>query len=194
MQRATQEVLRVHQHSRGITLVELMVTISIFVILLAVAMPSLARFINDTRVSSATNEFTNAVNLARSEAIKRGRLVTICRSANAEDEAPTCSTSSSGNYASDDWGVGWLVYVEKSANTKVGSFETGEEIVMRRGAFPEKIYATNSSKKYLTFNSRGEPVGMAGFGINWNFGGALTRQICMSRSGRVRVIKDVKEC
>ena len=145
-------------------------------------------------MSSATNEFTNAVNLARSEAIKRGRLVTICRSANAEDEVPACSTSTSGNYASDDWGVGWLVYVENSTNTKVGSFETGDEILMRRGAFPEKIYATNSSKKYLTFNSKGEPVGMAGFGINWNFGGALTRQICMSRSGRVRVIKDVKEC
>lgn len=172
-----------------------MVTIAVLAILAAVGIPEMSSVINDTRASSATNEFIAAVNLARSEAIKRGRLVTICRSVNAESGATACHTSSSNGRDSDDWGVGWLVYVESSSTTNVGTYEASEEVLLRHGALPANTKATNSNLKRITFNATGEPTGgMAGFRINFNYSGKNARQLCMARTGRIRVIRDETEC
>lgn len=72
MQRADFKLVVNRRISRGVTLVELAVVIAIVGILAAFSVPSMARFINDTRVSNATNELVNAINLTRMEAIKRG--------------------------------------------------------------------------------------------------------------------------
>ncbi|WP_151705124.1 GspH/FimT family pseudopilin [Nitrincola alkalilacustris] len=81
----------------GLTLVELMVTVSVLAVLLGVAAPSFVSTVQNSRATTLANAIVYAFNLARSEAVRRGDDITVCPSLNEE----TCS----GN----DWTVGWIV-------------------------------------------------------------------------------------
>jgi type IV fimbrial biogenesis protein FimT len=56
----------------GFSLVELMVTVAIAAILMAIAAPSFSIFIDNQKLLTTATEFYSAVNMTRSEAIKRG--------------------------------------------------------------------------------------------------------------------------
>jgi type IV fimbrial biogenesis protein FimT len=92
----------------GFTLIEMMVTITIISILLAVAAPSYYNAITGTRMSGEINALLGNLNLARSEAIKRGQSVSVCP-ATAPSAATTACT------ARTDWSTGWVVLVATSA-------------------------------------------------------------------------------
>ncbi len=62
----------------GFTLVELMVAIAIAAIVIAFAVPSFEQIRNGTRLSSGANDLLTALQLARSEAIRRNHAVTFC--------------------------------------------------------------------------------------------------------------------
>jgi type IV fimbrial biogenesis protein FimT len=82
----------------GFTLTELMITVSIAGILTALAMPSFISTIRSNQLTTYSNELVAAFNFARSEAIKRGRQVTITREGVATD--------------SQVWEAGWWVFVD----------------------------------------------------------------------------------
>lgn len=86
-------------YGKGFTLIELMVTLSVAGILLAIAVPSFKEFIDSNRISAGVYGYLRALNLARSEAIKSNVRVTLCVSAN---EGKTCT--------SGGWELGFLVY------------------------------------------------------------------------------------
>lgn len=90
----------VGQRVRGFTMVEAMVTLAIAGILTAVAAPSLNRFILNNQRTTAVNDLVVSVQLARSEAVRRGRRVAICPSNGAGTD---CIDST-------DWKGGWIVY------------------------------------------------------------------------------------
>ncbi|MEE9444784.1 MAG: GspH/FimT family pseudopilin [Cocleimonas sp.] len=87
----------------GFTLIELMITLAIAVILITLAVPSFSLMIHNSKVTSATNEFVSALNLARSEALKRSNNVTVCKS---NSGFTACSTTATDNYTTN----GWLVF------------------------------------------------------------------------------------
>lgn len=64
---------------RGFTLLELMVTVAIAAILATVVMPSFTGSILGNRLTTYNNELLAALNLARSEAIKRNLPVSVIR-------------------------------------------------------------------------------------------------------------------
>ncbi len=72
--------------SRGFTLIELVVTVAVAGILAAIAVPSMTAFINASRLSGATEELTAGLQLARTEAVRRNRPVTLCGGAAGSDD------------------------------------------------------------------------------------------------------------
>lgn len=73
-----------HSHFRfapkavaGFTLIELMVTLAVVAITLAIGVPSFQGVVSDNRLTGAANNLIGALNVARSEAIKRGRSVVL---------------------------------------------------------------------------------------------------------------------
>ncbi|CAN5489482.1 N/A [soil metagenome] len=93
---------------RGVTLVELMVVVAIVGIIGVIGMPSFARMLSSNTVTSQVNGFLIDAQFSRSEALKRGTSVTMCRSANPDAAAPTCvkSTDAGG------WETGWIIFVD----------------------------------------------------------------------------------
>lgn len=62
----------------GFTLLELVITVAVLAIALAVAVPSFQGITNRNRLTSVANELVAAVQLARMEALRRNERVVVC--------------------------------------------------------------------------------------------------------------------
>ena len=89
------------QRLRGLTLWELLCTLSIAAIVLTCGMPAFRSFLLDARLTADVNGWVLAVQLARSEAAKRGRPVIVCKT----DDTRRCGDTDL------PVGAGWMVYV-----------------------------------------------------------------------------------
>lgn len=61
----------------GFTLIEMMVTVAVLAILTMIALPNYRTFVLNSRMTAQANDFLVALQLARSEAIKRNAPVTL---------------------------------------------------------------------------------------------------------------------
>ena len=98
----------------GFTLVELLITIVVITVLLAAGVPAFQSFIKNNRVTAQTNGLISAIQLARSEALKRGTNMVVC----ASKDQTTCT-------GEDTWADGWIVFSDfdpsDGANPDVGT-------------------------------------------------------------------------
>ena len=69
----------------GFTLIELMVTLAVAIVILAVGIPVFSTMIANNRAAADSNALVTALQFARSEAVKRSAQVRVC----AGDGAPT---------------------------------------------------------------------------------------------------------
>jgi type IV fimbrial biogenesis protein FimT len=113
----------------GFTLVELLITIVVVSILLAAGVPAFKDFIKNNRVTAQTNDLVSAIQLARSEALKRGVNTVVC----ASQDQKTCTEDK------NTWADGWIVYSDfdpgDGTDPVVGSGicddEKGEDCIMK---------------------------------------------------------------
>lgn len=139
---------------RGFTIIELLVTLAVLAIVLAIAIPSFNRQIERNGSIALGEELTSAINFARIEAIKRRRPVSICASNLGGD---ACGTSA-------DWGSGWLVFLDNKSET---SAETEIEVVLRQwnglDQRAEVLLTRNGENiSFFRFDSRGVLARVAG--------------------------------
>ncbi|MBC7982280.1 MAG: GspH/FimT family protein [Candidatus Obscuribacterales bacterium] len=93
-------------------------------ILASIAIPGFAQLQRNSARTSAVNDFVHTVFLARSEAIKRGLVVSICRSVNGE----RCDNRAAR------WDTGWLVFINRDRD-QPADLDVGEEILHRNGGW-----------------------------------------------------------
>lgn len=125
---------RVFRWQGGFTMIELMITIVIAAILLAVGVPSYRAVLQNSRASAVASDFTSAINLARSEAVRRGLGTQLCPSINGT----TCGGS---------WADGWIVR------------DVGNDVVLRAWSAPTDgtaITQTPSANSALDFGELGQ--------------------------------------
>ena len=174
-----------HCH-RGFTLIELMVTISVLAILLAIAIPDLRAFLLSNRLSSDVNGFIGLVNYARSEAIVRNQEVVVCPKNNTSN---ACSNS-------QFWGqLEIQVFVDVDGS---GTFNAGDILLKTIpatdpiGLQRTIIRATSTGNiNRISFVSSGYT--QAGYRFDIKAVGDATfedrcgRSLCVSTPGRVHV-------
>ena len=69
-----------HRQQRGVTLPELLVSLSVIATLTTGGISQLRNLIQENRMVTEVNLFVTALQLARSEAVKHGRRVVLCPS------------------------------------------------------------------------------------------------------------------
>ena len=140
--------------NQGFTILELLVVLTIASILLGIAIPSFQSTVKRNSVQSHQNDLSSMVAIARSEAVGRSEVVTICGSANLT----SCSNSS-------DWSTGWIVFVDDGVGggTASDGIRNGTEEIVK----VYKYQGTNSlvvkdsagnGFNAISFNSRGAVV------------------------------------
>ena len=103
------------RRAAGFTIVELMFTVFIAALLMAIAVPSFRTMMTQNRLATQTNDLIGAANYARSEAITRNRNVTFCKADNVSDTA--CSTAT-GNWPN------WIVLNSDGTVARSGAIPT----------------------------------------------------------------------
>jgi len=187
----------------GFTLLELLTTVAIAGVVMALAVPAMKSFVQRGKMTSYGNELVSAIQLARANAIKNAGFACVCPTTNAMDAVPACS-------GSNDWETGWMAFSDSTGDCVFNPADATPDVlikVMDDDGFDNFTVRNNNSSinslDYIRFNSRGVPVqpggasqqGMfticdeRGVGLDAN-GDSITRGIELSGAGSVRSLRD----
>lgn len=115
----------------GFTLIELMITLIVAALLLVWGIPSFQKFIQRTTLTSKTNDWVGVLNSARSEAVTRGRRVTICRSTDMTcNGSGTCPCGGAATYRD-----GILVFASDPGGGAPTQFNGGTDALIKAYSF-----------------------------------------------------------
>lgn len=131
---------------RGFSLLELMITLSVAAILLVIAVPNFRDLMHRNQVSSASNELLASMAYARTEAITRGQLVSMCP-----------STDSTSCAASSAYETGWMVYTYPAGSASANkAYDSGNSILLRATTVRTGVSVRAGSSAVITFGQQGQ--------------------------------------
>ena len=180
----------------GFTLIELMIVIVLVSIFITVGVPSFQNLVSDNRLSTQANRIVSSLQFARSEALKVGAAVSVCRST----DGATCV-----NDAAQTWETGWIVFVDDDLDNTVeaadgnGAVDAGENIIQTVNA----LTSNNTLRAAAPFNGHISylPTGLqdaaqGNFRLCNGNNPDITqaRQISVSTTGRVQTSTGVAAC
>jgi len=138
-----QPFLPVLRQMRGFSLLELIITLLIISLLVSLAMPNFMSRIQDDRLTSQINEFAAALYLTRSEAIKRGVRVTMCKSA----DGLVCTTVGG-------WEQGWLIFEDNNSNATLDNI--GDLIIKHEPLYQNlQLRGNTLVEDYISYTASG---------------------------------------
>lgn len=143
---------------RGMTLFELLITITVLSVLVALAAPSFSNILAEQRLRQASSEMRISLTTARSEAIKRGESVVV---------VPRDSS----------WSKGWCVEADAGASgctdAAIQGFVSGEDVAV-------------SASGLVRFNLWGRAAGCPQLSLNTSApGGQCSICLSVATDGRV---------
>jgi len=166
---------------RGITLVEILVTLSVAALLAAVAIPSMTGFVQRHRATAALNQMIGAVQFTRNAAVTTRTTATLCPGTDG-----ACG-------ARNSWHVGALTFLDRNRD---GRRDPGEALLRGHPGLPPgaRIYWRSfRNRGYLQITARGW--------TNWQNGHLLycppdgdprfARSIIINAQARVRPARDL---
>lgn len=168
----------------GLTLAELLVTLAIAAVLLAIGIPGFDRLLHSMRLSTSSNALLSSLRLARSEALRRGGRVAVCRSA----DGLACAQSGG-------WEQGWIVFHDLNAN---GLADPGEPTLERTDAIGGGLilHGTQQVSRTISFTAQAGSRTAAGALLAGTLtlcrpldAPAAARQIVIGSGGRARVVQ-----
>jgi type IV fimbrial biogenesis protein FimT len=161
---------------RGFTLMELLVTVSVLVITLAIAVPALSGFVRSSQLSGTQTELIGALMLARSEATKRGAQVGVA-----------AVTPASGA----EFTNGWTVWVDANND---GVVDAGETIVRQYPARKNNVtIRTVAGQTVASFKATGFSTAQVAFKICSTVAPTRGYQVQLDPVG-LTDIQEIKPC
>lgn len=160
--------LRAAEH--GFTLVELLMALAVMAILGTFAVPSFHSLMDSSKLTAASNALLSSMHLARSEAIKRGNRVVLCKTA----DGVVCAERGG-------WEQGWMVFQDTNNN---GERDSNEVVIQRIQPLAASLRLTGNSTvaRYVSFLATGG-TRLVGGGFQ---AGTLT--VCNQSAGEARLI------
>jgi len=180
---------------QGFTLLELMITVAIAAILLAVAIPSFQLTMARAQLTTKTNDFLAGLTNARNEAIKNNTRAVMC----ASTDGATCTGGT--------WTGGWIVFVDTDRDGVLDAGETITNVHPAVNAIPAvhglTIEGSANVSNTITFSSDGLLFSSPGTVQVCNLGNALpnvspnlekARDIVINAVGQTRIDAAVGTC
>lgn len=158
MSAATGGFMDMRKRVRGLSLVELMVTIFVMAILAAIAIPSFKSVMSRGDIANAINSLSADMQFARGQAASQHRFVSICRSTTGTE----CQEATSDPF---DYDAGWIVYsYDVTADGANQAFEEGSKNmdILRYTRQINGVSLRGTDGSIFTFNQTGEFVTSAG--------------------------------
>lgn len=169
---------------RGFSLIELMVTVAIVAILVAIGLPSFQSSMRSNRVATGTNELMASFSLARTEAIR------------SPGGAAICSTQN-GNACGGDWNDGWMVWVDMDGDgLPTGADDRVLRYTQGKQRLDVQIDAPGGAAEAVTirFDNRGRRIGqlrtLSLEPEDCPAGQELVRNLELGATGQVTIIKE----
>lgn len=158
----------------GLTMVEILITLSITGVMASVSLPPLTNFVESSQTNSeAANLFTSLL-LARSDSATRNSMVTLCK---IDPTAPTSCDNS------ESWQSGWISFEDTDAD---GVKDAGEGIINTSTGMSENVSVT--AVNYANVISFLPSGGITTNGsINICVSGNFSKTIFINATGRPRV-------
>ncbi len=162
----------------GFTLIELMITLTILSIIVSQAIPSFVHIIKNQKANSEVNKMMSLIFLARSEAVKVNKVVTLCHS----NDSLSCSGV---------WSDGWILFIDNDSD---GKKDVGETIIKSgtQGYNYQISLSAFGSKHYMRFTALGMTLSQNGsFKLCPKDNDPhYARVVIISKTGRAKFSKD----
>ena len=165
-----------YNKTRGFTLIEALIVISIAMIILTSAIPAFSQIISKNRQSALLYNLFSHHQLARSEAIKTNQRITLCKSSNQTQ----CTSGS-------QWHDGWIVFVDNNHNKIING---NERVIHIQQALDKSLtlkYRGFGSQNYISYFSSGWSTSNGTFTLCSQANDTTAESIIISRTGRARI-------
>lgn len=134
--------------NRGFTILELMVTLAVLAVLMAIAVPAFRGTMRRAQIGNTVNTLVGDLQYARSEAAMRRQFVSVCRSVDGK----VCATDAS------NYDVGYLIYAyDASAAGENQLYDATKHTLLRTTPVETEVSIQATDANVLTFGQAGLP-------------------------------------